>query len=239
MQVAHFSKFLILKTKREKSFFTNHNNNLQIILKYIEPCFNCECPTCDINIKKDAIVCRDDKLKYDTFISSLNNSHCFDFCHCPNCYIYKCGNIDYICNNNEKNIFKKFEQKYIKMFKKYIKNQLELEGIYFYTLFDFGESNWNPRCLHFFLINDGTFRVYKDLEFERYNYLKWESRIETREKYKNVYRKNRYIRQYINVWKYWTYFSIDELMQLIRMSYKYNETWDEIFYKQFAKTCKH
>lgn len=40
-----------------------YNKSLKLILKYIEPCFDCQCPTCDINIKDGAVVNYDDKKK--------------------------------------------------------------------------------------------------------------------------------------------------------------------------------
>ncbi len=220
MQVAHFSKFLILKTKREKSFFTNHNNNLQIILKYIEPCFNCECPTCDINIKKDAIVYDDDN-KYEKYILKFKDSHYFDNCVCPNCFIYKY--VFFACYNGVKN---------------YIKENLQaqVEGIYFYTLYNNEEFNWSPICVHFFQMNDGTFREYKDLEFERYLYTinggNWEWSDAEYKNYIKIKGKKRYKRQYINEWKFKTYLSIDDLTY---HSENWNSLLEEHFYKQFAK----
>ncbi len=236
MQVAHFSKFLILKTNREKSFFTNHNNNnLQIILKYIEPCFNCKCPTCDINIKKDAIVYDDDS-KYEKYILKFKDSHYFDNCDCPNCFIYKY--VFFACYRGVKDDvtfenYTNFKQKYKDLFRKYIKENLQaqVEGIYFYTLYNNEEFNWSPRCVHFFQMNDGTFRVYKDLEFERYLYNKnenWEWSDAEYKNYFNIKGKKRLKRKCINEWKFETDLSIDELIN-------YYVLKRDNFYKQFAK----
>lgn len=230
MQFAHFSKFLILKSSRGN--FCNYNNNLQIILKYIKPCFNCECPTCDINIKKDAIVYDNDDGTYDKYILKFKDSHYFDNCVCPNCFIYKYT--FFACYNGDKKEvsfenYTNFKKKYKHLFKNYIKENLQVEGIYFYTLYDNRDWCWSPICVHFFLMNDGTFREYIDLEFERYLYNKnenWEWSHAEYKNYFNIKGKNRYKRQYMNEWKFKTFTSIDE---------NWNSSLDENFYKQLAK----
>ncbi len=136
-----YQLFLISRFKK------NPPNNLHIkeILKYIEPCFDCECPTCDINVKPNAVVDCHDKIDEDVEYEEYclkNDDH--KWCECPNCFN--------ICGWGEEEA-KKRGIKY------YVKN-LDIEGRYFYT-YQFSPF---PSSHHIFLMNNNTFRCYTNID---------------------------------------------------------------------------
>lgn len=147
-----------------------NNNSLKILLKCIEPCVDCECPTCDINIKKDAVVDKDKSdyymcisEKYTDYIKKFDHHKFYEQCDCPNCFTFKCPIYFF-----EDEYFIKMEQD----IKNFI-NLVNISGIYIFTLVDCGSSH---ACYeHCFLMNDGKYRIYRDREFDCYQFFENET----------------------------------------------------------------
>ncbi len=205
-----------------------NNNSLKLILKCIEPCVDCECPTCDVNIKDGAIVDKDDKdkkdcysmrnycicKKYIEYIKKFDHHKFYEQCDCPNCFTFKCPTRFF---DNEY-ILKKMEMD-IKLFIKLV----DIPGIYIFTIIDYGSSY---ACyLHCFLMNDGKYRIYRDREFDRFNFFQSQSiaaRYIDRDKYiefidddeiMDIKKSNRNTRKFLSTFSFDEYSSIDKFLK--------------------------
>lgn len=209
-------QLFIIKLCNKKKL--DYGNNLQIILKYIEPCFNCECPTCDVNIKKDAVVytINNNFDEYENYIKKFQNIHGnSDNCQCPNCFYFKyphCLNYHnskskYIDDNNH--------------FDKLLDHQFKsrVDGVYIFSFF-------SPNYLyigHVFLLNTGNFSIFRDLEFER--------QASRKKCFIGDYIFNRNIRQKMIYYEFKEYSSIKDLEKVLINNCQSIDT----FYKYYNK----